>query len=112
MANNNFAIAVFLDINGAFSNTSIEGMIQNLQRRNLHPQISQWIKHMPENRTVTATLHSETVSKKINSGTPQGGILPPTIFNFDVEDCLEQIPQNGQLTYSDMQMILCTLVLE
>ena len=65
MANNNFAIAVFLDINGAFSNTSIEGMIQNLQRRNLHPQITLWIKHMLENRTVTATLHNKIVSKKV-----------------------------------------------
>ena len=92
---NKVAIVVFLDISGAFSDASITGLLKPLARRNINKKLGEWIKNMLENRKVTAELGSSATSKELNRGTPQGGILSPMIFNVDVEECIENLPENS-----------------
>ena len=95
MAQNNFAIVVFLDISGAFSDASINGMVNSLKNRGINSTIIRWIEEMLKKRKMIAQLHGESIEKSLDRGTPQGGILSPTLFNLDVEECLELIPQSG-----------------
>ena len=95
LTNRNFAIAVFLDISGAFSDASIEGMINVMNKRQIEPKLINWISHMLKNRKATATLLDSEVTKNINRGTPQGGILSPTIWNMNIDDCLRSMRKKG-----------------
>ena len=92
---NNFVIVIFLDISGAFSDASIEGMLNTMRKRDIEPKLLEWISYVLKNRKVTANMLGSEVSKILNRGTPQGGILSPTIWNFEMNDCLEIIPKNG-----------------
>ena len=95
LENNEIAIVIFLDISGAFSEASIQGMMKSLEKRNINGQLRDWISHMLENRKVTVHMGESNVTKELNRGTPQGGILSPPIFNIDIEDCLSRIPEKG-----------------
>ena len=95
LESNQIAIIIFLDISGAFSEASIQGMLKALEKRGINGQIRTWIAHMLKNRKVTVQMGDCSATKEINRGTPQGGILSPTIFNIDAEDCLERIPAKG-----------------
>ena len=94
MENNELAIIVFLDISGAFSDASIEGLLGALERKNIQENLGEWIANMLSNRTVTASKGEDKVTKPINRGTPQGGILSPLIFNVDVDEGIEEINNN------------------
>ena len=95
LSNNQIAIVVFLDISGAFSEASIQGMLNALEKRNINKQLKDWIEHMLKNRKVTVYMGDSSANKELNRGTPQGGILSPTIFNIDTEDGLSRIPEKG-----------------
>jgi hypothetical protein len=66
-------------------------MIKALESRGVNECIGTWIKNMLENRTVTAKIGDSEASKNINRGTPQGGILSPTIYNIDTDDIIQEI---------------------
>ena len=70
-------------------------MLKALEKRGINGQIRAWIAHMLKNRKVTVQMGDCSATKEINRGTPQGGILSPTIFNIDAEDCLKRIPEKG-----------------
>ena len=42
-----------------------------------------------------AHMGISNISKEINRGTSQGGILSPPICYIDIEDCLSRIPERG-----------------
>ena len=58
-SNRQYALAVYLDISGAFSNTSANGMIETLARKGVEKQIMYWIAEMLKKRTVYASLGEE-----------------------------------------------------
>ena len=74
---------------------SIEGMINVMNKRQIEPKLINWISHMLKNRKATATLLDSEVTKNINRGTPQGGILSPTIWNMNIDDCLRSMRKKG-----------------
>ena len=66
-----------------------------LKKRGINGQLRGWIAHMLKNRRVKVQMGECSATKELNRGTPQGGILSPTIFNIDTEDCLDKIPDSG-----------------
>ena len=86
-------VKLFLDIDAAFSNASIEGMIKNMEKQGIDPEIVRWTEYMLRNRIATATLNNKTVIKIILEGTPQGGILSVILWNLDMNDLLNSFPR-------------------
>jgi len=52
------AVGVFLDIEGAFNNTSYDSMCEDLVRHGVDHTIVRWVKATLEGRQATATLGS------------------------------------------------------
>ena len=103
LANKQIAIIVFLDISGAFSDATIPGMIRALNNKGIDNKVINWINYMLSNRTVIAELHGAKVGKKLNRGTPQGGVLSPTLWNCDINELLETLKDTctDQHAYAD-----------
>jgi len=93
LENKEVAVLLFLDIDAAFSNASIEGMIKNMEKQGIEPEIVRWTEYMLRNRLATATLNLKTVIKIILEGTPQGGILSVLLWNLVMNDLLKRFPK-------------------
>jgi ribonuclease HI len=76
------ALAVFLDISGAFDNVSFESVKNILLRRNIDPLIVNWYDHLLRNRLITSSIHDCSFSAQPTQGTPQGGVLSAVIWNL------------------------------
>jgi hypothetical protein len=85
------ALGVFLDIEGAFSNTSYDSMCAALNRHGVERTIVGWVKATLEGRRVTATLGSLSRSVAVSKGWPQGGVLSPLLRYLFVDDLLARL---------------------
>ena len=83
-----YALGIFLDIEGAFDNVSFKTIIEALNRAQLPLIIVRWINALLRSRTVTVTVQSKSVSKKVKKGCPQGGILSPLLWNLVINSLL------------------------
>ena len=108
--NNQSAIAVFLDIEGAFNNAQIGSMIQATLQRDVNPNLSQWIGTLLSTRIVESTQLGKTRSKKVTKGCPQGGILSPLLWNLIVDSLLKKNTGTGvhMQAYADDVALLIT----
>jgi hypothetical protein len=74
------ALGVFFDIEGAFDNTSYDSMCSALTRHRVVQAIVRWIRAILEGRLVTAALGDVSRSVAVSKGCPQGGpITPPMV---------------------------------
>ena len=92
---NEYAIVVFLDINGAFNNVSTEAMLRNMAELGVEKEIIVWARHMLNNRKVSAFLNDEFVSRISDNGTPQGGILSVDLWDAVMHKLLTTFPRNN-----------------
>jgi len=67
------ALGVFLDIEGAFDNTSYDSMCSALTRHKVDQTIVRWIRATPEGRLATAAFGGVSRSVAVSRGCPQGG---------------------------------------
>ena len=94
MSYKEITIAVFLDISGAFSNTSINSLIRHLESTGVEKELLQWTAHLLAHRTTTATLGEENAEKRNTMGTMEGGIKSPVIWNVEISRCADKFPDN------------------
>ena len=73
------ALAIFLDTEGAFNNTSFDSMCTALNRHSVDYTITRWIRANLEGRQATATLNGSTRSVAVARGCPEGGVLSPLL---------------------------------
>jgi Reverse transcriptase (RNA-dependent DNA polymerase) len=90
-----FALAVFLDIEGAFDNTKFEIIIQAAERQGVHSSLIRWMYNMLKTREVTACLFDETVTITTARGCPQGGCLSCLMWSLVVNSLLEELNEKG-----------------
>ena len=83
-----YALGIFLDIEGAFDNVSFKTITEALARLQLPQVIVRWINAMLRSRTVTVTVQGKSVSKKVKKGCPQGGILSPMLWNLVINSLI------------------------
>jgi hypothetical protein len=76
------ALGAFLDIEGAFDNTSFSATIEYVRERGLQEACCRWIWSMLDNRLVHTSLKGSSLTAKVGGGCPQGGILSPLLWNL------------------------------
>ena len=74
-----FALGAFLDIEGAFDNTSFNAIITAARERGLEETCCRWVRSMLESRLVYTSIMGSSLTAKIVGGCPQGGVLSPLL---------------------------------
>lgn len=100
-----YAIATFLDVQGAFDKVWHDGLISKLFLANIPPQIVLLIKNFLQHRTFQVKEGKSLSNKEeISAGVPQGSPLSPLLYNIYTADF---VPHAGvQLaTYADDTML-------
>jgi hypothetical protein len=81
------ALGAFLDIEGAFDNTSYLSIIRSAQRKGINDTLCRWIDATLNGRRMMTTLFEETVEVLVGGGCPQGGgSTPPSFGNLSSTD--------------------------
>ncbi|XP_076052657.1 uncharacterized protein LOC143032075 [Oratosquilla oratoria] len=76
------AMVVFFDLEKAFELASPAAILDSLAARGVQGKLLQWIADYLSNRTARVRLQGvESCYHPLENGTPQGGVLSPTLFN-------------------------------
>ena len=86
--NGQFALGVFLDVEGAFDNIKYNSIWKALNKAKVPPIVANWIREMLNDRSIILELHGYQIKKKIFKGCPQGGILSPLLWNLTLNTLL------------------------
>lgn len=89
------ALCTFVDIEGAFSNTSRESIRRVLEKRGVEPVMVAWILASLESRIISVTLNDATLNAIPGEGCPQGGCLSPLLWSLVVDQLLIKLTQEG-----------------
>lgn len=102
------AIGAFLDIEGAFDNTTFETMILAVKKHGIDNTCCRWIETMLKTRSIQISMFGQTTNALINRGCPQGGVLSPLLWDLVVNELLERLNNLGYYTqgYADDIVIL------
>ena len=84
-----FTLVVFLDLKGAFNNLKTDEALKAMAIRNLDKDITNWYGSFIKKRVITASLLGVKQTRKVDRGTPQGGVLSPLIWNIVMDELLE-----------------------
>lgn len=84
------AVAVSLDCSGAFDNIKFDSASQGLRQLGVEECIISWYNHLLSNREVQVEENGEEMTFFPTRGSPQGGVLSPTIWNIVMNDLLKR----------------------
>ncbi|KMQ83936.1 reverse transcriptase, partial [Lasius niger] len=94
-----YAIGTFLDIEGAFDNTSNRAIKEATTRHGVPEPLVDWIEDMLTGRNLLVGYGDTAIKGKPDRGCPQGGVLFPLLWCLVVNDLLEDLQRKGFLTY-------------
>jgi retron-type reverse transcriptase len=84
---------VVLDISKAFDAVDHTLLIKQISSSSLHPNLIRWLAAYLRGQSACCIYQSARSPKMIiHSGTPQGGVTSPDIYNFFVSDFPEVAP--------------------
>lgn len=86
-------VGLFIDIEGAFDNTSFEVIMRAARRFGISEALITWIKAMLMSRRITATIDKEGIEYSPTRGCPQGGCLSPLLWSLIVDDLAVQLKE-------------------
>jgi len=92
------ALGVFLDTEGAFNNTSYDSMCAALFKHGVDYTIIRWIRATLEDHLAAATLGGLSKRVMVSRGCLQGGLLSPLLWCLVVDDLIARL--NGGGTYT------------
>jgi hypothetical protein len=78
------ALCAFLDIEGAFDNTSFHVIVKAAREHGLDETCCRWVGSMLESRLIHISLMGCSLTAKVAGGCPQGGVLSPLLWNLVV----------------------------
>ena len=101
-------LAAFLDVEGAFDNTSFDVIGAAARNHGFPESLIAWTTSLLQQRMLNATLKSITVQMTPVKGCPQGGVLSPLLWNLVANDLLTILNNNYFFTigYADDFVIL------
>jgi ribonuclease HI len=101
-------LATFLDLEGAFNKVTYGAINAALRRFDLDRTLIRWIMAMLSNRILSIDLFGAHTTGLADRGCPQGGVLPPILWNMTVDNLLEKLNESGYLAigYADDIAIL------
>jgi len=88
----NYALGVFLDIEGAFDRISFKSIQDALINAGVGCTITNWITALISSRQTILSLAASSLSIKALSGCPQGGVLSPFLWNLVLDSLLSRFP--------------------
>jgi hypothetical protein len=89
-------VGVFLDIEGAFINTSCDSTCAALVRHRIGYTIVRWIRPTQEGHlAAAAALNGSAMRDAVSRGCPQGGILSPLLWCLVVDDLIARLNGGG-----------------
>jgi len=89
------ALGIFLDTEGAFDNTSYDSMCSALTRHGVDHTITRWIRATLEGQLATAALGDVSRSVAVSRGCPQGGVLSPLLWCLVVNELLVRLNEGS-----------------
>jgi len=89
------ALGVFLDIEGAFNNTSYDSMCAALARHGLDHTIVRWTRATLEGWLAMVFFGGFSRSVAVSRGCPQGGVLSTLLWCHVVNDLLARLNEGG-----------------
>ena len=95
---NQFTLGVFIDIAGAFNNLKTDKALQAMNDRGLPDNLVSWFESFVTNRIAQTELLGARVTRKINLGTPQGGVISPLFWNIPFDELLEILNSTPGIT--------------
>ena len=84
-----FTLVIFLDLMGAFNNLNTDEALKAMAKRNLDKDITNWYGSFVKKRVIAANLLGLKQTRKVDRGTPQGGVLSPLKWNIVMDELLE-----------------------
>jgi len=102
-------VGTFLDIEGAFDNTSFSAIITAARQRGLEETCCRWARSMLESRLVHTSIMGITLTAKDVGGCPQGGVLSPLLWNLVVDRLLMITNDLGFSTFGYADDIVITV---
>ncbi|XP_072161372.1 retrovirus-related Pol polyprotein from type-1 retrotransposable element R1 [Bemisia tabaci] len=108
MKSKEVALAVFLDIEGAFDNTSIDAILNSARTKGLNNTTYRWVEALLRGRHVNADLFGESRRVRATRGCPQGGVISPKLWNLVADELLVRLNEAGYYAqaYADDFVIL------
>ena len=103
-----YALACFLDLQGAFDNAQFEDIRRALSNRQVAPVLMDWAMNCLSLRSIQITVGSVKRIASITQGTAQGGVLSALWFVLVIDELLVILNQQYFYTvgYSDDTTIL------
>ncbi len=103
-----YALACFLDIEGAFDNAQFDDIKRALVSKGVAPVLVDWSTAMLSQRCIQAQAGDAHCSAVVQQGTAQGGVLSALFWVLVVDELLHLLNQNGYATigYSDDTTII------
>ena len=90
------AIAIYIDIKGAFDNVTTGAIVKALEDRGIEKRIVSWYRNYLENRTSETKLGASNLRAKLTRGAPQGGCGSPTLgWNIPYDSLLWSYDYSG-----------------
>jgi len=92
-------LGAFLDIEGAFDNTSFNAITTAAREHGLEETCCRWVKSMLESRLIHTSLMGSSLTARVIGGCPQGGVLSPLLWNLVVDRLLAVTNDIGFSTF-------------
>jgi hypothetical protein len=93
------ALGAFLDVEGAFDNTSFNAITTAARERGLEETCCRWVRSMLESRLVHTSLMGSSFTAKVVGGCPRGGVLSPLLWKLVVDRFLVATNDLGFSTF-------------
>lgn len=95
MSEKDISLCMFMDIEGAFDNTSFISMHQAMIDRGIDASTAGWVQSVFYGRKVVAEMQGSKVAAMAAKGCPQGGVLSPLLWSLVVDSLLEGLSRSG-----------------
>ena len=95
--NGHYTLGVFLDIQGAFDNISVDSLEAGMKAHGFPPQMVTWYINYMTSPSCQSSLFDSTIHRFLRKGTPQGGVFSPIAWNLAFDSLLKHFDHSNVL---------------